>query len=80
MDMLGLLIRVLIGAYIGYGIGFQLSLFKTRGRTLFYRNKEGKYDKCGQWHLALHIVVMCFLWPIYYTNFYRKIYKIPGLW
>lgn len=79
-EFLVLLIKVLIGAYIGYGIGFQLSTFKTRGRTLYYHSKEGHYVKCSQGHLALYIVVMSFLWPIYYTKFFRKIYKIPGVW
>lgn len=74
-----MIFEALLYVYIGIGVGLQIRRVRD-GRTLHYRNREGKYTKCSKRHLAIYMPVMSIVWPIYYTKFYRKIYKMPGVW
>ena len=79
METLWMALRVILSIYLGVGLGFQLNLFRM-GRTVHYRNKEGKYIKVDGWLMALYIPTMGFLWPTYYTKLFRTWFKIPGMW
>jgi len=79
MEFVLKMLEVCFYVYVGFGVGMQARFFSS-GRTVYFTPKDKKPIQLKSWRVTIYIVVMVFLWPIFFTKPFRKIFKVPGLW